>query len=571
MPDLRAYFNRRHENWVLACMLLVLHAALDAGLDSALSSALMTAHLGLFFMWQPIWQQDQHLQLSSVALIALLVVALVATLSWWSVFAWMMLLIGMVAGRSFSTRQERFVYMITLAFLISEFLISCTSSLFLGGVLGGGIGKTFQFGLYLLPMALFAFPAISAPQRDPFAVDFFRGITFTLLTALLAVFSVLMTLRLNIAYPLALVAILMALSMLLFFLSWMTTPGQGNIGLLAVWEKSVLNIGTPFEAWLGNIANLAAQSVRADDFLAAAVAQLNDIPWVCGLEWSTGFSHGIEGRRSQHYLDVEAGDLKVTLFAEREFSAALLIHGGLLIQVLGHFYAAKRRENEEASEAHLRAIYETGARVTHDVKNLLQTMNTLAGSLQVATTDEQKRRGFDLLKRRLPDIARRLQFALDKLERPEANAPLWVDARVWWDSVIARVTANDVHCAETLGPYEWTIPADCFDSVLDNLIDNARNKIAAGDGSGINVSIEASATGVTATVTDDGSAINERLGKQLFRGPVESRTGLGIGLYQAARQAQLSGCELNLNENRDGEVGFALFCPATGRSSGTGN
>ena len=198
MPDLRAYFNRRHENWVLACMLLVLHAALDAGLDSALSSALMTAHLGLFFMWQPIWQQDQHLQLSSVALIALLVVALVATLSWWSVFAWMMLLIGMVAGRSFSTRQERFVYMITLAFLISEFLISCTSSLFLGGVLGGGIGKTFQFGLYLLPMALFAFPAISAPQRDPFAVDFFRGITFTLLTALLAVFSVLMTLRLNI-------------------------------------------------------------------------------------------------------------------------------------------------------------------------------------------------------------------------------------------------------------------------------------------------------------------------------------------------------------------------------------
>jgi signal transduction histidine kinase len=571
VPDLRAYFNRRHENWVLACMLLVLHAALDAGLDSALSSALMTAHLGLFFMWQPIWQQDQRLQLSSVALIALLVVALVATLSWWSVFAWMMLLIGMVAGRSFSTRQERFVYMITLAFLISEFLISCTSSLFLGGVLGGGIGKTFQFGLYLLPMALFAFPAISAPQRDPFAVDFFRGITFTLLTALLAVFSVLMTLRLNIAYPLALVATLMALSMLLFFLSWMTTPGQGNIGLLAVWEKSVLNIGTPFEAWLGNIANLAAQSVRADDFLAAAVAQLNDIPWVCGLEWSTGFSHGIEGRRSQHYLDVEAGDLKVTLFAEREFSAALLIHGGLLIQVLGHFYAAKRRENEEASEAHLRAIYETGARVTHDVKNLLQTMNTLAGSLQVATTDEQKRRGFDLLKRRLPDIARRLQFALDKLERPEANAPLWVDARVWWDSVIARVTANDVHCAETLGPYEWTIPADCFDSVLDNLIDNARNKIAAGDGSGINVSIEASATGVTATVTDDGSAINERLGKQLFRGPVESRTGLGIGLYQAARQAQLSGCELNLNENRDGEVGFALFCPATGRSSGTGN
>jgi len=39
---------------------------------------------------------------------------------------------------------------------------------------------------------------------------------------------------------------------------------------------------------------------------------------------------------------------------------------------------------------------------------------------------------------------------------------------------------------------------------------------------------------------------------------VRSSTGLGIGLYQAARLAEKSGYELRLAENRDGAVCFAL-------------
>ena len=44
----------------------------------------------------------------------------------------------------------------------------------------------------------------------------------------------------------------------------------------------------------------------------------------------------------------------------------------------------------------------------------------------------------------------------------------------------------------------------------------------------------------------------------LLRAPVSSRSGLGIGLYQAARQAESSGYRLELETNRDGEVCFAL-------------
>ncbi len=40
--------------------------------------------------------------------------------------------------------------------------------------------------------------------------------------------------------------------------------------------------------------------------------------------------------------------------------------------------------------------------------------------------------------------------------------------------------------------------------------------------------------------------------------PVPSSTGLGIGLYQAARHAERGGYALTLAENRDGEVCFVL-------------
>ena len=194
-----------------------------------------------------------------------------------------------------------------------------------------------------MPALIYAIPPLTGPQREPFPVDFIRGITFALMTALLAVFSVLITLRLGIDYPLALVTTLIALGLLLLFLSWITTPGTAGIGLLAVWEKSVLNIGTPFEAWLGNIANLARQRARADDFLEAAIDELADIPWISAVEWHTEHDGGIEGTRTGNHLTVETDSLRITLHTERSFSSALLIHCRLLIQVLGHFYVAKQR------------------------------------------------------------------------------------------------------------------------------------------------------------------------------------------------------------------------------------
>ncbi len=554
--------DRRHEHWLLASMLLVLHTALDSGIETRLASALMVTHLGLFFLWQPIWQREQRVDLPALAVVTVLVAAML-WLNWWTVFAWLVLLIGILAGRSFSTRRERYVYMLSLAMLVSELLINCSAQLFLGKPLPPGIAQTFRLGLYLLPAVLYAMPPIIAPQRDPFPVDFFRGITFALLTALLAVFSVLMTLQLGIDYPLALVATLMALGVFLFFLSWITTPGAGSIGLLAVWEKSVLNIGTRFETWLANVSNLASQQPEADDFLDDAVAALVDIPWVAGAAWVSASSTGMHGHASPYELALDTEALSITLYTERSVSSALLIHCRLLVQVLGHFYVAKQREHEQSGAAHLRAVHETGARVTHDIKNLLQSLNTMAAALQSASGEQQEQRGLELLKRRLPDIAQRLKVALEKLQRPQTlvSAPLAV-AR-WWQEVSERLGDGEIALKAEIDDPALAVPAECFDSIVDNLIDNARHKLAAGEAQHLALRLTVSAGEVQLEVEDDGTAIDDHTARQLFQRPLPSRTGLGIGLYQAAQLARRSGCQLRLAHNHSGQVCFQLRCSGT--------
>ncbi len=53
-------------------------------------------------------------------------------------------------------------------------------------------------------------------------------------------------------------------------------------------------------------------------------------------------------------------------------------------------------------------------------------------------------------------------------------------------------------------------------------------------------------------------AIAAETATELLRGPVSSESGLGIGLYQVARHAEVSGFSLSLAHNADGKVSFVL-------------
>ena len=102
------------------------------------------------------------------------------------------------------------------------------------------------------------------------------------------------------------------------------------------------------------------------------------------------------------------------------------------------------------------------------------------------------------------------------------------------------------------------IPADCFDSVIENLLDNARNKAKTSDPIQIKGGLYEKDGDVVLSVVDNGKAMAPALAARLFTQPVSSDNGLGIGLFQSAQQAAVNGYRLILSENEDGAVRFTL-------------
>ena len=64
--------------------------------------------------------------------------------------------------------------------------------------------------------------------------------------------------------------------------------------------------------------------------------------------------------------------------------------------------------------------------------------------------------------------------------------------------------------------------------------------------------------GFTLSVCDDGSPVPDARAAQLFNSPVQSNSGLGVGMYQVARFAREQGYEVALSSNQPGRVCFTL-------------
>jgi signal transduction histidine kinase len=550
--DVSDLLDQRREHWVLALMLLVLHIALLNGLDDPASRALMTAHLGLFFLWQPIWQREQRLDWPALALILAFTAIFVGLLNHWFVFAWLIVLVGLVAGRSRAARQERYVYMLTLIFLIAELLFTIVPELFRVTTLNRVVTDAFRFGLFGVPLALCFLPFAGRGLRQTYPIEFFRGIIIALITALLALGSVLMSIQYQLDYSAALFSSLIAVAAFLVFISWLITPTAGT-GFGALWEKSVLNIGTPFEAWISSLADLAARLGAPSEFLAAAMDELTTTPWIRGAQWTTALGSARSGVDTARSTEITTDHLAVTLFLEHALGPTLLLHCRLLIETLSHFYAAKCREQEQAHQAHVLAIHETGARLTHDIKNLLQSLELLTTAASAKPGRETAQ--LHLLQRQLPLIVQRLRVALDKLNRPREGASEMVPIAQWWQRLVARHGDSALVLRAEITDPAHEIPSDCFDSVVENLIDNARQKMIDG---AVDVALVSNGESVRLAVTDPGAPVPAALVPLLFRQSVSSQNGFGIGLYQARQQAEQAGYQLALTENREGCVRFEL-------------
>ena len=223
------------------------------------------------------------------------------------------------------------------------------------------------------------------------------------------------------------------------------------------------------------------------------------------------------------------------------------------------FYHAKQREGQLRQMRYLQAVHETGSRVTHDVKNLLQSLDALCHAASETGQEKSDSREFaDLVRRQLPQIAQRLRLTLDKLSgQGERAAPL-VDPDEWWRSVQERYHGQQIGFARAASASTPAIPAAVFDNVLDNLLANALQKRAAVPDLLVTVTLESTEHGTRLVVSDNGMPLDAALADSLFGGPVASRNGLGVGLYHAARMAEQHGHRLALTSNVPGNVEFEL-------------
>ena len=561
MPPLSITTGRPQLNglWVLAAMLLLLHLSIWKDFSSAFSRSLMLAHLGLFFIWQPLWRRDQSLPFRTGVLFVLFTGGFVYWMNGWILCIWIVLLIGLVSGQILESVIERRAYLLTLLFLVSELLIRCITEVFQVPNISNDVYSLFKYGLIILPFLIILLTWKHTPETQIRPVDFFRGITVSLISAILAVGSLLNMYYSGIEYPLALLQSLLVLSVFLFALSWLSSPVIGFSGLTQLWERSLMNIGTPFEHWLAELAQLADTEKMPNTFVKAAMQKLVELPWIEGVSWKLANNEDMYGLKTKYRLDLSVGTLNASLYTRRTIGPTLQMHCKLLIQLVHHFHTAKFREMELMQQTHLQAIYETGARVTHDIKNLLQSLQTITTVLESDETlnVETPSQGQQLLKKQLPYITQRMQLALDKLRDPEDVTIEHMSLQSWWKKLQNRLRSEKIVFQAHIQSNP-IIPFDLFDSVIENLLENANFKAQLDPELQITISLMTENTNIKFSVCDSGDAINDKIVDKLFDQPMDSKTGLGIGLYQAARQAELNGFHLKLVHNEMGRVCFQL-------------
>jgi len=417
-----------------------------------------------------------------------------------------------------------------------------------------------EVGLPALFVLIGLLPAEAEMPETSQVIDFFYSVFLMLLlgVVILGSFTVMTIKRVGYLEALTDTVFVTAAAVLLIGLAW--SPRRGFAGLNIFFSRYMFSIGLPVERWLQMLAELTQLEARPARFLADAAAALLRVPSVSGVTWRTAESKGEMGARTDYAVEFENSALGLTIHSRYRMSPALHWHLHLLGQLLGEFYIAKLREEQLRQQSYLQAVHETGARMTHDIKNLLQSLNVLCS----VAAEERNRDSRDLqalVRRQLPAITQRLAATLEKLQRPQEESESLVAAQAWWERLMRQYRAEGVHFDLGRGRTGVRLPRSLFDSVADNLVRNALAKREADTSVRIVVSLTLDGE-VALRVKDSGRAVPDELAARLLRGPVASQGGLGIGLYQAARQAEAAGFTLSLETNRDSEVCFALKGPA---------
>ncbi len=562
LTSLTTLFTRVSPGRWLALMLLALHAAVVLDAEPTVTRAFLLAHYGLFLLWQPLVRSEARIEPRLALPVFAMAALLVLVDSTWVMALWLAILAGLVGAVATSQNQRgpRLAYLFALTYLLA---------LLLAWVLPQSLGDTslpdelrtaVRYGLPLLPLAILFLPAASRGGASS-TLDFIYGLMLSLLIMVMALGAFAVVAVAKVSYAWALVQTLLGMAALLLALSWLWNPRAGFAGLGQVTSRYLLSVGLPFEGWAQRLATLAERERDPESFVRDALADLHELTWIRGGRWQAQRGEGSFGEPAEHAITHAFHGLTLTWQSPRPLTPALALHVRLLSQLLGYFYAAKVREQTLREQAYSQAIHDTGARLTHDVKNILQSMKTLLAAADTSTPEDSDRL-LALMKRQLPQLAARLSQTVDKLKQPAEMDVARISAQAWWTALQTRYEHDDVQFfADALD--DTPLPQDLFDSVADNLLTNALRKRQGEPGVAVKVGLALHPL-VSLTVTDSGAPAPEHVARNLFLSPVASDFGLGVGLYQAARQAARSEYRLELPDNQAGRVTFRLQATAAG-------
>jgi signal transduction histidine kinase len=551
--------SRRQEQW-LALMLLTLHGALVLGLKDPLARALLMTHFGLFLLWQPLWSGEQNLVAKQVALVLIGGAVLVVAGNWWLMALWISMLFSLIGGDMPGIKNvgQRVASLLAAVYLLSILLMWVVPHLFTDQTIPDLVLAIASYGLLVPVLAILFIRAGNVEGKPGHSLDSFYSMLLFALVVVLVLGSFVIKEVSHGNYILALTQTLFAIALFLVTISWLWDPRAGFAGIGQIISRYFLSVGVPFERWMHSLAAIAGQESDPDKFAILAAHDMANLPWVSGVGWRTAESSGNVGEQTNFPTEFESGGLVLTLYTRFSPGPSLVLHIRLLTRLLGDYYENKMRAVEQRRNAYLQAIYETGSRLTHDVKNLLQSLRSLCSAVEHSEQDDAEAVRV-LMQRQLPQIAQRLQITLDKLGNGVRDFVEPADAMAWWQALKQRYAHEHVEFPETQLPAGQTLPAELFESVCENLLQNALHKRRLKSDLSISASLAWNGSGFVLMVCDDGEAVSDSVARQLFASPVSSSAvGLGVGLYQASRFAQEHNHVLRLLTNENGKVCFEL-------------
>jgi len=561
---------RQHRRGVLLCMLVVLHLTLLAGGKSVIGLMCWFVDVGLFILWQPFVQTERRLDYGNLLLIVLALALGAWLFGWWMLIAWVSVLASLLGGRVMliNHRPTRLFYLLAFAYLIGAVLVWLVPKVVPDpALIGPSLEREFAWAAPLLFLGMFLLPRpqeVGWSRRGIF--DFFYSLFIFLLISVLVLGSLAFMLLEKRLYYEALFRTVFSMALLLLVVAWAWNPRPGFSGVGVFFSQYLLTIGLPFDTWLRRLMDYAEQEQDPDRFFTEACERLLlDLPWVVGGKWSPApgmkAGEGAFGKKSAYWQEYSNRSLLLTVYTRHALSPVLVWHLQLLTRLASEYYLAKWRARELQQMSYLQAVHQTGARLTHEVKNLLQSLDNLCYLMQ--TSDDGDAVQFQsLLRRQLPQIGQRLHMALDKLQSPidaqgeSVTSGEDIAADAWWAALQQRFAQKQIEFESVKFDGGAQLPAGLFDSVADNLLHNALIKQLNEGGIRIAVSISPDAN--TLRVSDSGSAVGEALAWKLFRSPVASESGFGIGLFNAASQAEALGYSLSMASNVPGNVCFEL-------------